>query len=365
MRFCVHCGASLDGAARRFCIRCGRPRQTADPVQPPGRRGDGRVRVGSALLQGWLLCLMAVVLAGGIVALLVQKPSGPQVPQSLVVPRVTYSDPGADTGFPFPSDSPSDSSSTPEESSEPSDDSAPPSETPASPTPTVDAVESAGVGDCFRNTGSDKAPEMASADCGTGAFEVVRVLRGTTDPSGCDRVRGDIWNLSYSSYRMVLCLGYHYGASTAYEARQNDCVYGSSGKATWNRVSCGTGVFTVLARYTGTTDASKCKPWRGYDWAEYFNVPGHRVLDVLLCLSINYPDAIGHATVDNCLYAGGSANHLVFQHVSSCSQANVVVTGRTSTYNARSFCGNDGWATWRPDGYPSLAYTACFRWINR
>ena len=41
--------------------------------------------------------------------------------------------------------------------------------------------------------------------------------------------------------------------------------------------------------------------------------------------------------------------------------ANVVVTGRTPKYNDSKFCGNDAWATWKPNNYSQLSYTLCYR----
>jgi len=81
-------------------------------------------------------------------------------------------------------------------------------------------------------------------------------------------------------------------------------------------------------------------------------------LDVLLCLSMNYPDDAGYATVNECLLKSGNT----FTNIGSCTGSNVVVTGRTSTPDDPAFCGSDGSTYWRPGDYPSFGYTVCWRW---
>jgi hypothetical protein len=76
-------------------------------------------------------------------------------------------------------------------------------------------------------------------------------------------------------------------------------------------------------------------------------------------LSVNYPDAAGHAIVNTCLYSSdfqvGS-----FQNV-PCSQADVVVTGRTNQYSDSSFCNGNAWTSWRSGLDSSITYTVCYR----
>jgi hypothetical protein len=81
---------------------------------------------------------------------------------------------------------------------------------------------------------------------------------------------------------------------------------------------------------------------------------------VVLCLSMNYPDAAARATVGSCLLMTGSGPSTNFT-AASCGQGNVVVVGRVARYNDTSFCGSYGWTTWPSNDFPALAYTVCFR----
>ncbi|MFB7664394.1 hypothetical protein ACFC1R_10680 [Kitasatospora sp. NPDC056138] len=355
MRFCIHCGQRFEDAVTRFCTRCGNPRQAVAQTGPARPLGARRVRVGSAALPLWLVCLMVLLLAGGGVTAALVKPSSTGPARSIAdsplppSPWSTYPDsvPPADSSSPAGSRSPSHVTTF----------TAP---TPT-PTPTTDPVQAAQVGQCFGNTGTEQQVALKPTECGSGGFQVVRVFRGTTDRSSCDSVPRTSWAVSYDGYYLVLCLSYQYPHSTAYYATQGNCVYGTTGQSDWNQVTCQKGNFTVLARYSGTTDTSKCNSWTGYDRSEYFTVSRWPSLNVLLCLTMNYPDAMGHATKNECLYASGPDNAMVFRTVGSCGEGNVVVTGRTSAYDDTSFCGNDGWATWRQNDYPTLSYTVCFR----
>jgi hypothetical protein len=260
-----------------------------------------------------------------------------------------YTDP--DTTEPDPTEpDPTDPDPTEPESTEP--------DTP-SDSPSADAVASADIGSCFHDNGTSGHADLVATDCTDGAFKVVRVQSGTTDLSSCDDVTDSDESVASSSDDRVLCLSYLSPGGTAYHARQGDCVFGSGGP--WSTQSCQTGNFKVLATYRGTTDHAKCNSWPHYNEWKTFTVGGDSGLDVLLCLSMNYPDDAGYATQYECLLKSGSDTHATFTNTGSCASSNVVVTGRTSRYGDRAFCRNDGWTTWRSSAYPSLAYTVCWR----
>ncbi|MFI0937186.1 hypothetical protein [Streptomyces sp. NPDC021020] len=233
------------------------------------------------------------------------------------------------------------------------------SDLPSDP-PSADPVADAVTGDCFDNSGTATSPELTSALCESGTFKAVDVLHGTSDTHSCDKIPDDDWNVSYPGRDLVLCLSYQYEHGTAYHATSGECVYGESATSDWDRTDCQTGAFTVIARYTGTTSSAKCKGLRDYDWSEHFGITGRSDLDVTLCLSMVYPDDAGHAVLNECLKFTGSYAQPHMKSV-SCSAANVIVTGRTSKYNAKTFCGNDAWTSWKPTDYASLAYTLCYR----
>nr|WSX78885.1 hypothetical protein OH826_36565 [Streptomyces sp. NBC_00899] len=274
-------------------------------------------------------------------------PSLPSFDGSL--PSDGSTDPGASGG----SDSGSDDGSD----DDPSDVSGIPS---ASPTQD-DPIATAQAGDCFDNSGTEQTADLTPTVCAPRTFKVVQVLQGTTATSGCDRLPGDDWNVSYSSQNLVLCLSYQYENGTAYHATAGTCVYGDSATSDWDELQCQTGAFTVQQRITGTTDGSRCKGLRNNDWAEHFGVSGRSDLDVTLCLSMVYPDDAGHAVLNQCMHFSGSSTHPAL-HAAKCGSANVIVTGRTPKYNDSKFCGNDAWATWRPNNYPELSYTLCYRY---
>lgn len=232
-----------------------------------------------------------------------------------------------------------------------------------SDSPTQDAMAQASVGDCFYDEGTSTTPDLVSTDCTTGAFEVVKVNDSTTDLSSCDGVTDEDEAVSSSADDLVLCLSYQNSGGDAFHAAQGDCVYGQSSTGSeWDVESCETGNFKVLATYRGTTDSSKCKNWPNYDEYRYYTVDSDSSMDVLLCLSMNYPDAVGNATQNECLEKGGTTTSPTFTNTGSCSTSNVYVTGRTSTYDDPSFCGNDGATWWENSDYPNLAYTVCWAW---
>ncbi|MFF7194569.1 hypothetical protein ACFZAM_12775 [Streptomyces sp. NPDC008079] len=231
--------------------------------------------------------------------------------------------------------------------------------TSASPPP--DDIAAAEVGSCFYDHGTTKRADLMATDCGDGAFKVVSVYDGTTDLSRCDDVTDNDESVSSTVNNRVLCLSYQSPGGTAFHARQGDCVYGANSGGSWSTQTCRTGNFKVLATYRGTTDDAKCDSWPHYNEWKRFGVAGDSGLDVLLCLSMNYPDDAGYATQRECLLKSGADGHATFTNVGSCASSNVVVTGRTSRYNASAFCGHDGWTTWEPPEYPALAYTVCWR----
>jgi hypothetical protein len=227
--------------------------------------------------------------------------------------------------------------------------------------PTDDPIATAEVGDCFYNSGTGDKPHLAPDTCDPGSFKTIKVINGTTDTHKCDNVPKDSWNVAYLSHKVVLCLSYLYEHGTAYYAQPGDCVYGSSATSDWNEIDCQTGAFTVVRRLTGTTETGSCKGVKNNDWSEHFGVTGRKDLGVALCLSMNYPDDAGHAAINQCMRLTGPSTRPVI-HASSCGSANIVINGRTSKYNASSFCKNYGWATWKPSDYPELAYTVCYRY---
>lgn len=68
--------------------------------------------------------------------------------------------------------------------------------------------------------------------------------------------------------------------------------------------------------------------------------------------------AMVDAPLNGCFYRVSNTD---FASVSSCSQANVIVTGKTSSYSDASSCGSDGWTSWESGGYPDVDYTVCWR----
>jgi serine/threonine protein kinase len=230
-----------------------------------------------------------------------------------------------------------------------------------SATPTPDAIAAAQVGSCFYDNGTTGRADLVATDCTDGAFKVVRIYSDTTDLSSCDNVTDSDESVSSARHDRVLCLSYQSPGGTAYHADQGDCVYGSNGTGPWSTQACRTGNFKVLAVYRGTSDDSKCNSWPHYNQWKRFGVAADSGLDVLLCLSMNYPDDAGYAKQNQCLLKSGSEQHATFTNVGSCAASNVVVTGRTRQYGAAAFCGSDGWTTWRPSDFPSLAYTVCWR----
>ncbi|MFC9931904.1 hypothetical protein [Streptomyces sp. NPDC127190] len=226
-----------------------------------------------------------------------------------------------------------------------------------SATPT-DPIGTAEVGDCFDDHGGGKQADLSPADCAAGTFKVTRVRTGTTDLDSCDGVTDSDESVSSAVYDRVLCLSYQSSGGSAFHAHQGDCVFGVPGDEEWSTQSCRVGTFKVLAAYRGTTSHAKCEGWPHYNYWRSMKVAGNPGLDVMLCLSMNYPDDAGYAVRNECLVKSGNT----FTNVGDCGKSNVYVTGRTSTYDDTSFCGSDGSTTWPSTDYPSFAYTVCWRW---
>ncbi|MFD0574174.1 hypothetical protein ACFQ0T_39345 [Kitasatospora gansuensis] len=229
--------------------------------------------------------------------------------------------------------------------------------TPPTPSPT-DPIATAGVGDCFFDTGTSGQADLNPTTCTSGAFKVVRINEGSTDLGGCTNVPGNDESVSSKRYSRVLCLSYQSPGGDSYHAQQGDCVFGPSGADPWSVLSCRIAAFKVLTVYSGTSDHSKCDNWPHYN--HWRTVPGPKGADrdVLQCLSMVFPDDAGYATVRQCLSKSGST----FTNVGSCERSNVYVTGRTDTPNNPAFCGQDASTYWRSNEFPDLGYTVCWRW---
>ncbi|MYW05775.1 hypothetical protein [Streptomyces sp. SID3343] len=230
-------------------------------------------------------------------------------------------------------------------------------------TPTPDAVGDARVGSCFVDRGTGGHPDLLSIDCTSGVFKVVSISRGTTDLDSCRDVTDYDKSVSSSRNNLVLCLTYLNPGGTAYHAQKGNCVYGANGGGSWRTMACQTGNFKVLAVYRGSTDYAKCDGWPNYNLAKAFPVSADSGLDVLLCLSMNYPDDIGNAAVRSCLRKSGSESQPIFTNVGTCAASNIVVSGRTSDSRDTGFCGRDGATHWSNSEYPKLGYTVCWRWL--
>ncbi|MCC3764592.1 serine/threonine protein kinase [Glycomyces sp. TRM65418] len=227
----------------------------------------------------------------------------------------------------------------------------------------ADPVDDAAVGDCFWDYGDEDTADLEPSSCEDGSFEVVEVFHGTTDLDSCDGVDDVSTSVSSSSGDLVLCLSYLHTHGEIYHADVGECVYGRPDGDAWYFIDCRTGAFEVLERLEGESDAEACAE------STYFNhwyafTASESYLDVVLCLSMIYPDDIGYAELDNCMSMtgdpdGGDADYAF----SDCDGANVYVTGRTDEYDAGWWCGDDGWSTWRSDDFPDHAYTVCWRYL--
>lgn len=240
-----------------------------------------------------------------------------------------------------------------------------PSAASRAPSPgTGDALADAQTGTCYNDSGSGTVADLTPVACGPGAFQVVQVFDHTTSTGACDGVAA--WDEAVSSAAddLVACLAYQSTSGTAFHAQPGQCVSGPDGPGAWSTGPCQAGDFTVLAVFRGDLDAGQCASWPHYD--EYWTapVPGHDGLGVLLCLAMNYPDALGFANVGECLAMTGSGAAAVFTATPGCQGADVYVTARTATYDDPGYCGRDGSQWWEPSGFPALGYTVCWDWTT-
>ncbi|SDL33870.1 hypothetical protein SAMN05216298_3493 [Glycomyces sambucus] len=214
----------------------------------------------------------------------------------------------------------------------------------------------AAVGDCFLNQGSEDAFDLVDSYCDPGAFEVVDVYDGGST-GDCDSVDRSMFGFDPGSGR-VLCLSYLHPWGDAYYAESGECV--GRGGDSYVIASCDVGNYQVLERLWGGEDANSCSEWEYYNGSLDF--PGYiGEQDLLLCMRIVYPDDMGYAQLDNCLYTSGEGNGRTFAFA-DCSQANAYVTGRTGEYDT-AFCGSHGSAYWQSDPFPEHAYTVCWNWL--
>ncbi|WP_051450900.1 serine/threonine-protein kinase [Actinospica robiniae] len=326
--------------------------------KPPGGAGVRALLTAAATL---LLIVAVAWLPSHWHSLVETSANGPGNPSSSPAAQALYSqdvsqngppDDGQTTTQPAPPDSPSAAASSDEPSPTPATSSAP------------DLWQSAQAGECFANSGSFAKPILQQASCTSGNFRAVSVLTGTTDNSGCSNARNVDYRATSFSDEVVLCLTYLDGGDSgdtvsAYHATQGTCVIGQLGTdKTWFENNCVIGDYVVVARLTGTTDNSQCHSYSNMDLTETYTA-GYSQLDVVLCLSVNYPDAAGHATVNTCL-ATSDFKVGSFENV-PCSEANVVVTGRINKYSDGAYCGSYGWTSWHSGLDASITYTVCFR----
>ncbi|MFD0557260.1 serine/threonine protein kinase [Stackebrandtia endophytica] len=235
------------------------------------------------------------------------------------------------------------------------------SRTSVSPEPEPRVFPDATVGDCIENRGSDDSLDLEFTGCGNGVFEVIKVLAYETS-SDCYSDYNADWSVYNEHFDMRLCLEYRH-RSSAYAARPGDCVFRYGDDQPWEEVGCDTGTFTVLQRLRDESDLEACADSHRLDWMVHLPVGAADDLDVVLCLSMNYPHDAGHAQINSCMlrteYTDGSVD-FTFR---SCDESNVYVTGRTSDPDDRSFCGNHGSTWWKSRHFPSLSYTVCWRYI--
>ncbi|MGW1778671.1 caspase, EACC1-associated type [Streptomyces sp. NPDC002143] len=323
------------------------PEPSGTPGPPPPEPGPGPGRSGSRGALAALAVLVCAVLLVWLPNHFADSSSDDDAHGSTASSSDTYT--GPDTS---PDDETSDDPTTdPVETPTPT-----PTPTP-SPTPTS-PMETAGEGDCLANDGTYAKPELEPSDCKNGVFKVMKALDGTSDTAECAGVADVDYPVSNAYVNRVLCLSYQ--AGTAYHAVAGQCVYGPNSRGSnWARRDCVTGNFTVKARLTGTDDTSRCGPYSNVEqtlsstaaWSE---------LNVVQCLSMNFPDAAGRAVVGSCLLATGTPGHLEFQ-AASCSRANAVVMGRVARYYDSPYCGSYPLTTWRSSDFPEIAYTVCFK----
>ncbi|WP_081913725.1 serine/threonine-protein kinase [Glycomyces sp. NRRL B-16210] len=231
------------------------------------------------------------------------------------------------------------------------------------PEPEPDPIRDAAIGDCFYDYGGEFEADLEPAYCDDGTFEVVDVFYGNTDLSSCDYTDRVSTRVSSSAHDMVLCLSYRHGYGDAYHAEVGECVFGpEEADSVWYVIDCQTGAFRVLERLPGESDMDLCTDSTYYNHAFWFTT-SETYLDVLLCLQYIYPDDMGYAELNNCMYMSGDPSAGATYTFSDCDGANVYVTGRTDEYEASGFCGNDGWSTWASSDFAVHRYTVCWRYL--
>ncbi|MDT0342286.1 serine/threonine-protein kinase [Streptomyces litchfieldiae] len=225
------------------------------------------------------------------------------------------------------------------------------------------AIRTAEEGDCFENEGTLRDVELTSAECESGVFEVLRVINGSADASACDGT--PLSDLAAAYPDITLCLTYrHY--SDVYHAREGDCVEEYDYDVDrWIPEDCTAADFTVMERLEGTNDDAGCDRSRPGSYSHAFTVEAWPELDVVLCLSMNYPRGdIGYAQPGDCLHLYGTEGDRSFEFA-DCDSADIVqVTRRANAYydDATEYCGQTNGSRFDPEGFPELAYTVCWTW---
>lgn len=222
------------------------------------------------------------------------------------------------------------------------------------------AVRNAEKGDCFENEGTLQDPELTSAECESGVFEVLRVSN-SSDPAACDGTPLSDMTATYPE--VTLCLTYDH-SSEVYRAGEGDCVEEYDYDADrWISEDCTTADFTVTERLEGTGDDAGCDRSRPGSHSQAFTVESWPELDVVLCLSMNYPRGdIGYAQPGDCMHLYGKEGDRTFESADCGSDDVVEITRRTDVYYEvpEEFCGRTNWSNFNPEGFPELAYTVCW-----
>ncbi|MEU5154358.1 protein kinase [Glycomyces sp. NPDC021274] len=228
----------------------------------------------------------------------------------------------------------------------------------------TDPVATAVVGDCFWDYGDETTADLEPSSCEDGSFEVVEVYHDTTDLASCDGVDDLSTSVSSSAANLVLCLSFLHANGEAYHAEVGECVFGPNDSVSeWYPIECQEGAFEVLERLEGVSDPGSCEESAYYN-QNYTFTTGQAYLDVVLCLSMIYPDDMGYASQDDCMSMSGDpdAGTALF-HFADCDSANTYVTGRIDEYENLDWCGDDGWSTWQSYDFPDHAYTVCWRYL--
>jgi eukaryotic-like serine/threonine-protein kinase len=228
----------------------------------------------------------------------------------------------------------------------------------------TDPVVNAVVGDCFWDNGDETTADLEPSSCEDGSFEVVDIYYDTTDLSSCDGVDDLTSSVSSPEGNLVLCLSFLHANGEAYHAQVGECVFGPNDSVSeWYPIECQEGAFEVLERLDGVSDPASCSESAYYN-QNYTFTTSQAYLDVVLCLSMIYPDDMGYATQDDCMSMSGDpdAGTALFTFA-DCDSANTYVTGRIDEYDNRDWCGDDGWSTWESYDFPEHAYTVCWRYL--